>query len=534
MSQLVKKTVEDWLRDVDYGDDPSYVPSEFALEFINFIKMVNGDRGEENASPVIHFKWLDNLCNRKQDSVALCARGFAKSSIFAEYFYLYLAVFGSIPGFGIVDYALYISDSIDNGVKKMRNRIERRYQNSEFLQEYITKSKITDQRWYFVNKFGKEFVVTGHGVSTGVRGTVELNTRPQLAILDDLISDEDARSQTVIDKVEDVVYSAIDNALHPSRRKIIWCGTPFNAKDPLYKAVESGAWYVSVFPVCQEFPCKKEEFRGGWEDRFPYEFVKTRYDKAVLTGKINSFNQELMLRIMSDEERLIEDGDLQWYKRRSVIKNKGAYNFYITTDFATSDKEHADFSVQNVWGLNSIGDWYWVDGVCKKMLMDESMNHLFRLAQKWQPQSVGVEITGQQGGFLSWIKQLMNDRNNFFNLACPIGSNKPGLRPTKDKMSRFQMNAVPLFKAGKVHFPEELRESNELMEILQELRLATIKGFKSAHDDQIDTVSMLGEMETWRPSGAEYEDEMAKPVGDGGVWGNRSLDDDSGENSYFV
>jgi len=249
MSQLVKKTVEDWLRDVDYGDDPNYVPSEFALEFINFIKMVNGDRGEENASPVIHFKWLDNLCNRKQDSVALCARGFAKSSIFAEYFYLYLAVFGSIPGFGIVDYALYISDSIDNGVKKMRNRIERRYQNSEFLQEYITKSKITDQRWYFVNKFGKEFVVTGHGVSTGVRGTVELNTRPQLAILDDLISDEDARSQTVIDKVEDVVYSAIDNALHPSRRKIIWCGTPFNAKDPLYKAVESGAWYVSVFPV---------------------------------------------------------------------------------------------------------------------------------------------------------------------------------------------------------------------------------------------------------------------------------------------
>jgi len=534
MSRLVKKTVEEWLRDVDYRDDPDYVPSEFALEFISFIKLVNGDKGEENASPVIHFHWLDNLCNRKQDSVALCARGFAKSSVFAEYLFLYLAVFGSIPGFGEVDYALYVSDSIDNGVKKMRNRIERRYQNSAFLQEYLPISKITDTRWYFKNKFGKEIVITGHGVSTGVRGTVELNTRPQLAVLDDLISDEDARSQTVIEKVEDVVYSAIDNALHPKRRKIIWCGTPFNAKDPLYKAVESGAWYVSVFPVCQEFPCKKNEFKGGWDDRFPYEFVKKRYNKAVLTGKINSFNQELMLRIMSDEERLIEDGDIEWYQHRMVKKNKGLYNFYITTDFATSEKQHADYSTINVWALNSIGEWFWADGICKKMLMNISMDYLFRFAQKWGPQAVGVEITGQQGGFIAWIKQLMGDRNIYFSLACPIGSNKPGLRPTKDKMSRFQTNAVPLFKAGKIHFPEELKDSDELMEILQELRLATIKGFKSAHDDQIDTISMLGEIEVWRPSGAETEESTVVASTGNGIWGSRGTNDGGDDNSYFV
>jgi len=536
MNKLVKKSVEDWLKGVDYRDDPNYVPSEFALEFINFIKMVNGEQGEENASPVIHFKWLDNLCNRKQDSVALCSRGFAKSSVFAEYLFLYLAVFGSIPGFGKVDYALYVSDSIDNGVKKMRNRIERRYQNSDFLREYLVKVKITDTRWYFVNKFGKEIVITGHGVSTGVRGTVELNTRPQLAVLDDLISDEDARSQTVIEKVEDVVYSAIDNALHPKRRKIIWCGTPFNAKDPLYKAVESGAWYVSVFPVCERFPCKKSEFKGGWEDRFPYEFVKTRYDKAVMTGKVSNFNQELMLRIMSEEERLIEDGDIQWYKHRNVVKNRGAYNFYITTDFATSDKEHADFSVLSVWGLNNIGEWYWVDGKCKQMLMDESMDHLFRLAQKWQPQAVGVEITGQQGGFIQWIKQLMQDRSIYFSLACPLGSNKPGLRPTKDKMSRFQTNAVPLFKSNKIHFPEELKESGEMIECMEELKLATIKGFKSKHDDFNDTITMLGEIQVWRPSEVSPEEEEAVSHGGlGGVWGgHESGDSESGSSSYFV
>ena len=38
---LVKKTVDQWLNDIDYDDDPAYVPSEFALEFISFIKLVN-------------------------------------------------------------------------------------------------------------------------------------------------------------------------------------------------------------------------------------------------------------------------------------------------------------------------------------------------------------------------------------------------------------------------------------------------------------------------------------------------------------
>ncbi len=42
----IKKTVDQWLNDIDYTDDPTYVPSEFALEFISFIKLVNGDKGE--------------------------------------------------------------------------------------------------------------------------------------------------------------------------------------------------------------------------------------------------------------------------------------------------------------------------------------------------------------------------------------------------------------------------------------------------------------------------------------------------------
>lgn len=529
---MIKQAVEDWLNNIDYSPDPNYVPSEFALEFVSFIKLVNGERGEENKTPVIHYQMLDNIAGKKQNTVNMCSRGLAKTTIMAEYLFLYLSVYGSIPGFGDVDYALYVSDSIENGVKKMRLRMERRCENSPFLQQYLDTYKFTDIRWYFKNKQGKELVVTGHGAKTGVRGTVELNTRPQLAILDDLISDDDARSPTVIESVENTVYSAIDYALHPNKRKVIWSGTPFNAKDPLYKAVESGAWYVNVYPVCEKFPVSREEFKGAWEDRFDYDYVKGQYDKSKAAGKIDSFNQELMLRIMSEDERLIRDSDLTWYPYNKVKMNMGAFNFYITTDFATSEKQSADFSVINVWAYNNNGDWLWVDGFCQQALMNETIDNLFRLAQKYHPQEVGIEVTGQQGGFISWIQSEMISRNIYFTLSSGKTGTSTGIRPTKDKMSRFQTNAVPLFKSGKIWFPEELKDSVELAELLNELTLATVKGFKSKHDDQIDTISMLGELNAWRPSEVSVEEDTQAGTFNP-LW-DEDIEEDHSESSYFV
>ena len=40
--------VEEHLQAMDYNVDPEYVPSAFALEFVVFIKLVNGAEGEEN------------------------------------------------------------------------------------------------------------------------------------------------------------------------------------------------------------------------------------------------------------------------------------------------------------------------------------------------------------------------------------------------------------------------------------------------------------------------------------------------------
>jgi len=491
--------VEDYLRELSYAVPPDYVPSDFALEFVTFIKLVNGHEGEEHKTPLVHYYMLDTLTQEGRRIINLCHRGIAKTAVMGEYLVLYIATYGEVPGFGRVDLALYVSDSIENGVKNMRKNLQYRWENSEFLREYVPRTAFTDIRWEFENADGKLFIVKGYGAKTGVRGAKEMGKRPQLAILDDLISDEDARSVTVIAAVEDTVYKAVNYALHPSKNMIIWSGTPFNAKDPLYKAVESGAWAVNVFPVCERFPCSREEFRGSWPDRFTFDYVKEQYDTAVKLGKVDTFNQELMLRIMSDEDRLIQDHDIGWYKIDGVLRNRARFNFYITTDFATSEKEKADFSVISVWAYNNAGDWLWVDGVCRRQDMGRNMDDLFRLAQMYRPQQVGIEVSGQQGGFIPWLQEQMLNRNVFFPLASEGNDAKPGIRPTTNKLVRFNV-VVPLFKARKIFFPIEKKGSTELIEGMDELSLATAGGFKSKHDDFIDTISMLGSLTPWKPT----------------------------------
>ena len=442
-----------------------------------------------------------------------------------EYLFPYLAMYEVLPGFGKVWLAIYVSDSMDNGVASMKKNLEYRWENSEFLQYHLPKrnaegkevTKFTEARWVMTNREGNSFIVKGYGAQSGIRGVKEMGKRPQLAILDDLVSDEDAKSPTVLRKIKDNVYRAIEHALDPEGKKIIWCGTPFNAKDPLYEAVESGTWEVNVYPICEHFPCSRTEFKGSWEDRFTYKFVLMSYLKALNDGELASFNQELMLRIMSEEDRLVAETEIQWYSRNSLMQNKESFNFYITTDFATSEKDSGDYSFMSVWAINHIGELFWIDGICAKQDMGKNIDDLFGLCAKYQPQSVGIETSGQQGGFIPWLRKEMQIRNFWFTLASsngPNGSNQAGIRSQGDKITRFNI-MLPRFKQLRMYFPEELASKHvALIELIAELRLISDSGIKSKYDDGIDTVSMLGMMKLTQPSA-----DVKKQLDKNSIWG---------------
>jgi predicted phage terminase large subunit-like protein len=529
---ISEKTVDDYLNEVDFmmlNSRAGYVPSEFSLKFMNFIKLVNGSVGEDNKTPVMHLAMLDRLAGKEKKIANLCARGTAKTTLFFEYLSLYLAVFTNLPNFGAVTGMLYISDSMDNGVKSARNSIEFRYNNSEFLQYWLPYARFTENYIEFQNRDGKRLGIKMFGAKSGIRGTKIFGKRPVLAVMDDLVSDADSKSATAMEAIKDTVYSGVQYALDPTRNKMIMNGTPFNKGDIVYEAIESGAWHVNVWPICEKFPCSKEEFRGAWEDRFTFEYVSEQYESAKKEGKLKSFRQELMLRITSDESRLVQDSEILWRPRAPVLRTKDNYNFYITTDFATSSKQTADYAVQSVWAYNSDMEWHWVDGVVERWKMDKSINQLFDFVDEYQPQGVGVEISGQQQGFIQWLLNEMNYRNKFFNLTNQNG--KPGIRPITDKLSRFNL-VVPLFKSGKVFFPSELKNTKTLGIFIEQIALATQDGIKGK-DDCIDTVSMLQYMNPWAPASDTHVDSESPNVRSEQVWGSNLLTpDDTDESQY--
>ena len=493
--EVAKVTVDDMLNKIDYKGMRSYTPSAFSIKVVNFIKLVNGG-AEENKTPPVHFKMLDGLCNDKVYIANLCFRGMGKTTLFCEYLILYLAVFQHLPKFGHLNTAIFVGDTVDNGVKSLRKNLESRYQRSTFLKEVIPSVNFTDKYIEFTNAKGQKFGLALFGATSGVRGIKIFGKRPELAILDDLVSSSDAESKTILDSIKTTIYSDLTPILHPTHKKIIFNGTPFNKNDPIYEAIESGVWHANVYPVCEHFPCDRADFAGAWGDRFTYDSVLETYNLMVNTGKVKFFRQEYMLRITSEEDKFVTKDLIRWFKTRDILKEANKYNFVITTDFATTTSARSDYTAIGVWALDHLGNRYLVDGVIGRFLMSANFQHLFRLVKKYNPMLVGIETSGQQGAFISLLQQEMIHRQLWFTIAKGKDSSKLGIPSTLNKMERFKLTE-PAWRSNKFYLPEDLKHTQLVQEIEEELNLVTKDGIKSKHDDALDMISQLEQI--WLP-----------------------------------
>jgi hypothetical protein len=500
-SEETRATLADLLKDVNLKVPDDYVPSEFALTFVNIIKLINGAQGEENKTPIVHYYVLDGIASDSDRIAEMIFRGAAKTTIF-EYLILYLAIFQELPGIGQLNSAIYMSDTIDNGVVNMQKNLEHRWENSDFLKDQLPKAKFFKVSWEFENKEGSKFIVKGFGAASGFRGFKVLGKRPKLALLDDLISDAMSESETEMQRVENVIKRGVQPALNPLSQKIVWAGTPFNERDPLCKAVASGAWKTYVFPVCEKFPCAKKDFVGAWEDRFTYEYIKRQYEIAAKGKDTTEFYRELMLQTVSDEDKLINiEEDIQWYPMQMVDAYQGNKEIIITTDLSFSGSDIADDAIIDVWEIHPDENVYWIGGMSEKPEITDTIDYLFRFVAHHNVHSVGIEISGQQVALIRLLEKEMQDRDIWFELAGEKGKSgtQKGIRPVSNKIVRFK-SVVPMIKRKKLHFPLERKNDQIIQEKLHQLDSVTRTSIRSRKDDALDSISMLGLMEINYPS----------------------------------
>lgn len=507
-----------------------YTPSLEAIKFITFIRACDI---EDNDNPEIHYRLADKYFGKDKKVVIEAFRGSSKSSLM-EWFVLYAAVNGSVYNFGEVNFIAFVGDSAENGVKSFFRNLDTKIDRSELLRKYLTVRRKTDSEMEIVNTVGHVLYIKGFGMKTNVRGVRYSGHRPDIVILDDITTNEAMTSDIIQQTINDNFYKAIIPALHPTKFKMFLIGTPISEKDILHQTTNNSTWSVYRFPLCEKFPVSKKEFKGNWEDRFPYESVRDLYENYKASGQLQSFYQEFMLELTDLSTLLVEKEDINWFDIDTVLSNKNSYNFYIATDFSVSQKESADLSVIGVFAINNDGGWMLVDGQAKRQSMTATQEDLFRYVQKYKPLGVGIENTGQQLGSLELLVKEGYRRNIFINLAKQIGASKnasPGIRPTADKLSRFVRGVVSRFKGGKIFFPRQddhLMATNRnlydlITEAVDELsKLTMAAGVKALkHDDVIDIFNQMSEIDIISPATATTYDYNS----DIGVWEPEEVDE---------
>ena len=450
--------------------------------------------------------------NLKEDKNVLeeCCRGVGKSTI-AEYAIIFAAAMGEWPGFGICPFIIFLGASAEGNVKQFFKNVASKISNSEFLSQVVKIKRVTDKEMELVNDDGVEMFVAGKGMNVNWRGARSPSGhRPSILMADDILHNDSATSETIRKTIETNWFASALPALAP-KHKIIYIGTPISEDDLLHKLKNSGSYSVIKFPLCEKFPVPVDEYQSVWPDRFDYEYALDMYNQFKSAGTTQLFYQEFLLQVTDLATLLVEEEDIRWFDPSMFIKNKSQYNYYISTDFATSTSKSADYSTIAVWAISSNNDWLLVDGQCIRQTMQENIDDVFQYAKRWNPLSVGIESSGQQGGFISIMQEMMMKRNIWFTFAKKPGSKEPGIRPLKDKTHRFVTGVQPKFKQNKVWLPKpELldrypRLAVLVKEMLHELSRFTLAGGVKAlaHDDAIDLLNQLSEMEIYAPASTE-------------------------------
>jgi hypothetical protein len=508
------------------------------------------------------------------------------NSTLVTYLFLYMAAKGKIPGFGKVNYGIYISDSMRNNVATTMDTIRKVYMESKYLKSIFEETRLVQHEVNFIRKpttkkeideyhqavnieglkptevpgrMKRTFTLVGLGAATGGRGSRDGLARPDFTVFDDMLpSEKDASSEVILEAVESTIEADILPGMNNNANFSIMIGTPYGKKDPVYRRIEQGTWLPVVFPRAESVPSGTEdEFVSVWPDRHSYRNCKRDYKKAMMAkdsgdnGPIRRLMQEHYLRISSEEDRMISDKMINWYSRNKLMSKLNQYNLYMTTDFTTTGNAGSDMSGTAMWALGSNGDWFLLDLSLRKKELTQQYDDVFSMVNTWtrynyRGVTVGIEVDGGQRAHIQALKDRMVSRNEWFTIGRQRDS-KPGSEGIMSRLEggnkhwRFRM-ALPLFQNHKIWFPEELKDTPDMKELLEELEYCTYTAFGSSHDDGADLISMLIPLDSIQPpiSFDDDDDSESKPMKKrGGMWQHHDMhyegqEEDNGAYSSYV
>jgi predicted phage terminase large subunit-like protein len=309
---------------------------------------------------------------------------------------------------------------------------------------------------------GEAFFIGKGGAMTGRGGDI--------VILDDILDEQDALSETAMENTFEWYTSGPRQRLQPNGA-IIVINTRWKTDDLSGRLLrqqgnlKADQWELLEFPAI--LPSGNPLWPGYW--------TKDELEKVKLSIGLKKWNAQWQQVPTNDDGAILKR---EWWRKWKYDEPPVCDYIIQTYDTAFSKKETADFSVISTWGVfypdadsgpNLIalhirrGRWDFPE--LKRIAKDEY--------RYWNPDVVLIEAKATGTPL----------QQEFRKMGIPVMTYAPGGRKTgTDKISRA--NAVaPLLESGMIWYPENQEWAQELVEECAAFPVG-------AHDDQVDASVM--------------------------------------------
>lgn len=432
--------------------------------------------------PDFHREMWEMCCSPYKFVAIAAPRGFAKSTAITHAYVLANIVFRERS------FVLIVADTEGQATFFVEDLKKALIENEDLMKAFGIKKLAKDSSTDFIIEFddGHQARVIAKGSGQKLRGAKWDHKRPDLIVCDDLENEELVKNK---DRREDF-RNWFSGALIPSLSKngiirvvgtILHTDSMLNNKMPKLNR--------------KNRPCYKDDLRefshphdiwhsaryrahdktlsvSLWPENKSVEWLRQERQSFIEDGKSDQWAQE-MLNVPFDESTAP-------FRRADFMamldgEEQQSFNYYISTDFATTEKQKSDYSAFVVAGMNSVGQLYVLKVIQQRMESPEILETIFALTHRYKNATVFVE----KGQIWSTLKPLvvneMYKSENFFSIE--------ELPSITDKRSRSASIRARM-RVGAVKFDKQAEWYPNFEE--ECLR------FPQGHDDQVDALSLLG------------------------------------------
>jgi phage terminase large subunit-like protein len=269
--------------------------------------------------------------------------------------------------------------------------------------------------------------VLGVGITGNIRGINFDDYRPDLILLDDVVTDENAATKEQREKLADLVLGAVKNSLAPATEepnaKLAILQSPIDAEDISALAAKDAQFETRTFGCwtkdTENLPVNMQE--SSWPERYPTETLRADKIAAVNRGRVSIFLREWECKLVSPEICPLRADWLRYYE--GDAPRGGTTVLAVDPVPPASDAQLArnlqnkDFEAQVVW-RRVAGNYYLLDIRVKRGHEPNwSINSILELALNWRISRIVLQKYTQEKTLKWLLQQEMARRSVYFLIA---------------------------------------------------------------------------------------------------------------------